>query len=334
MSGPSVWVVHAPIKIADKVESESAVAIGWYEMGKLNKFTNREDIKEKYREIYTDASEPQVWVSAGMVHRFVNEIRKDDWILTPLKATREVLIGTAIGDYEFDKELISDEYPNVRRVKWLRKVSRDDLTQEFRYSIGGFLTVFTVSGFISEVEALAKGEVVKGTDTGPGEIPEDIPLLYDDIKAKADELISDLLARIDGYSFQGLVAGLLRAMGFKARLGPPGPDSGVDVVAHPDDFGFQLPRIKVQVKHRKGQTGAPEIRGLIGTLAGNENGLFVSTGGFTSEAYREAEKCSKITLIDREQFVNLLLENYDKLEPQYQALVPLRKVHVPVAASK
>lgn len=333
MGGPSVWVVHAPVGIADKVESESAVAIGWHEMGKLNEFTNRADIKKKYREIYTDSSEPQVWVSAGMVHRFVNEIQKDDWILTPLKATREVLIGTVIGGYEFDKELISNEYPNVRRVNWLKKVSRDDLTQEFRYSIGGFLTVFTVTDFISEVQVLAKGEVVKEADTEPGEIPEDSPLMYNDIKAKADELISDLLARIDGYSFQGLVAGLLRAMGFKTRVGPPGPDSGVDVVAHPDDFGFQSPKIKVQVKHRKGQTGAPDIRGLRGTLGGNENGLFVSTGGFTSEAYRESEKRGKITLIDREQFVNLLLENYDKLEPQYQALVPLRIVYIPVISS-
>lgn len=333
MDGPRVWVVHAPIEIADKVESDSAVAIGWHAMGKFNELTNRENIKKRFREIYTDASEPQVRVTAGLVHRFVNVIQKDDWILTPLKATREVLIGTVRGNYEFDKELISAEYPNVRRVNWLKKVSRDDLTQEFRYSIGGFLTVFTVTDFILEVEALAKGEVVKENDTGTGEIPEDSPLMYNDIKAKADELISDLLAKIDGYSFQGLVAGLLRSMGFKARLGPPGPDSGVDIVAHPDDFGFQSPKIKVQVKHRKGQTGAPEIRGLRGTLGGNENGLFVSTGGFTSEAYRESEKQSKITLIDRDQFVNLLLENYDKLEPQYQALVPLRKVYVPVISS-
>ena len=330
MDGPSVWVVHAPLEIADKVESESAVAIGWHEMGQLKKSSNRESIKNKYREVYTDASEPQVWVTAGLIHRFVNDIQKDDWILTPLKATREVLIGTVKGDYEFDTELISYEYPNVRRVNWLKKVSRDDLTQEFRYSIGGFLTVFTVTDYTSEVEALAKGEAVKETDTETGEILGDSPLMYDDIKAKADELISDLLAKIDGYSFQYLVAGLLRSMGFKARLGPPGRDAGVDIVAHPDDFGFQSPKIKVQVKHRKGQTGAPEIRELRGTLGGNENGLFVSTGGFTSEAYRESEKQGKITLIDREQFVSLLLENYDKLEPQYQALVPLRTVYIPV----
>ena len=60
------------------------------------------------------------------------------------------------------------------------------------------------------------------------------------------------------------------------------------------------------------------------------NGLFVSTGGFTPHAIREAEKHPNITLIDRDSFVNFLLEHYDKLEPQYQAMVPLQRVYIPV----
>jgi restriction system protein len=70
---------------------------------------------------------------------------------------------------------------------------------------------------------------------------------------------------------------------------------------------------------------------LAGTVRENENGLFVSTGGFTSDALREPERGSKITLIDRDRFINLLLENYERLESQYQAIVPLRKVYIPVS---
>lgn len=333
MAATQVWVVHSPVEIAEKVEKKSVVAIGWHQMGKLDIYKDRDELKNRYRSVFTDASEPHVWVSAGLLYRFVNEIQVGDWIITPLKANREVLIGTVEGNYEFNQSLISDEYPNIRKVKWIKKVSRDELSQEFRYSIGGFLTVFTVTDYISEVEALAKGKLIKEADTETGEIPKQISLLYDDIRSKSDELISDLLAQLDGYSFQVLVAGLLKAMGFKARLGPPGRDFGVDIVAHPDDFGFQSPKIKVQVKHRKGQAGGPEIRELRGTLGATENGLFVSTGGFTSAAYREAEKQEKITLIDREQFVSLLLENYDKLELQYQALVPLGKLYIPIVSS-
>lgn len=50
-----------------------------------------------------------------------------------------------------------------------------------------------------------------------------------------------------------------------------------------------------------------------------------------SDALKEPEKSTKITLIDRDQFISLLLENYERLEPRYQAIVPLRKVYIPVS---
>lgn len=37
-----------------------------------------------------------------------------------------------------------------------------------------------------------------------------------------------------------------------------------------------------------------------------------------------------LTLMYRGQFVDLLAEYYEKLEPEYQAMVPLKKVYVPV----
>lgn len=33
-------------------------------------------------------------------------------------------------------------------------------------------------------------------------------------------------------------------------------------------------------------------------------------------------------LMDQDEFISLLTENYDKLEPEFQALVPLRKVYI------
>jgi restriction system protein len=36
---------------------------------------------------------------------------------------------------------------------------------------------------------------------------------------------------------QDLVAGLLQATGYQVRVSPPGPDGGIDVLAHKDAFG-------------------------------------------------------------------------------------------------
>jgi restriction system protein len=101
-------------------------------------------------------------------------------------------------------------------------------------------------------------------------------------------------------------------------------------VAHPDPLGFERPRIKAQVKHRRDSAGGPEMRSFIATLRDGENGLYVSTGGFTRDAEVEARGAREpVTLLDREDFIRLLLEHYEDLEPEYKAQVPLRKVWVP-----
>jgi restriction system protein len=72
------------------------------------------------------------------------------------------------------------------------------------------------------------------------------------------------------------------------------------------------------------------MRSFIATLRPDENGLFVSTGGFTRDAEIEARGAREpVTLLDRDGFIRLLLEHYQELEPEYKAQVPLRKVWVP-----
>ena len=56
-----------------------------------------------------------------------------------------------------------------------------------------------------------------------------------------------------------LVAGLLKAMGYRTRVMPKGPDGGRDVVASPDAPGLKPQRLAAEVKHRKGAMGAPRF---------------------------------------------------------------------------
>ena len=120
-------------------------------------------------------------------------------------------------------------------------------------------------------------------------------------------------------------------MGFRATSSSPGRDRGVDIIAHPDALGFGKPRIKVQIKHRSSSVSGPDMRNFLATVDRDESGLFVSTGGFTNDARLEAEKAREtITLLDRDGFISLMLEHYEKLDPEFQAKVPLRKLWVPV----
>ncbi|HEC34577.1 MAG TPA: hypothetical protein ENI37_07665 [Chloroflexi bacterium] len=186
------------------------------------------------------------------------------------------------------------------------------------------VTVFQLDDYLDQIHRLAIGETREVSEE------EEAPPFFEETKVKADELIADLISHLDPYDFQDLVAAVLRAMGLRAVSVPPGPDRGVDIVVHPDPFGFERPRIKVQVKHRKGTAGGPELRSFLGTLRSDDNGLYVSTGGFTRDAKLEAERSREpVKLLDRDDFIRLLLEHYEVLDPEFKAKVPLRKVWVP-----
>lgn len=122
-----------------------------------------------------------------------------------------------------------------------------------------------------------------------------------------------------------LLASILRAMGYKAKVSPKGPDRGVDVIASPDGLGLTQPRIKAEVKHRNGSMGAPVIRGFIGALREGDSGLFISTGGFTREARYEAERSTyPLTLVD------LIVSHYESFDLEGRALIPLVRIYWPV----
>lgn len=117
-------------------------------------------------------------------------------------------------------------------------------------------------------------------------------------------------------------------MGYQVRVSPPGPDGGIDVLAHKDAFGFEKPIIKVQVKHRKSTTGAPEIQQLLGANPISANSIFVSTGGFTQAAVSTA-KHDGVRLVDLSELVELILKWYEHLPSEKKLLLPLRKLYVP-----
>jgi len=143
--------------------------------------------------------------------------------------------------------------------------------------------------------------------------------------------VQNHLAEMAPYDFQDLVAGLLRGMGYHvAWVSPPGPDRGIDIIAHIDPLGIAGPRIKVQVKRRPGdRTGVDGVRSFMATLADGDIGLFVSSGGFSKEAHDEARRQERrrITLLDLKRLFDLWVEHYPKIPEDKRSLLPLRPIY-------
>jgi restriction system protein len=159
---------------------------------------------------------------------------------------------------------------------------------------------------------------------------ESASVLFDDSKQKARAEIDAYLDTLSAYDFQDLVAALLEGMGYTTRfVAAPGPDRGTDALAYVDPLGARVPHIRVQVKHRDQPAGREEVAALRGIIrADREIGVFVSSGGFTRDAIREAERGAvHIELIDLDRFLSLWLQHYAKIPEAKRAKLRLEPVY-------
>jgi restriction system protein len=312
-------------------EAKGYAAIGWSKLGDLTLYKTIDTLKEAYLREYSQAK-PQAMANAvAMIVKFRDQIKKGDTIISYDTETRQYLVGEDQGQYVYKPDEVGD-YPQLRSVNWQGRVDRDALSQSAKNSLGSTLTLFSVSDdVISEMRAALSGmpRKVEATEEALEESGS-FELLKDEVVGKSHELIKDKLASLLPEEMEEMVAAILRAMGYKAKVSPKGPDRGVDVIASPDGLGLTQPRIKAEVKHRDGSMGAPAIRGFIGTLREGDSGLFISSGGFTREARYEADRCTfPLTLVDMDDLSDLIVAHYENFDLEGGALLPLIRVFWP-----
>jgi len=338
-SDAPIWVVRAGRRgvYASDFISEGWVGIGWGEAGPIAADASDKAVEAAIERGYATEREGTKRVWTAQIKRFFREVAVGDPVANYDPDQRMFFLGTVVSDL-FSKE--DHDLFRARRVDWTHKAPRDRLSTSARNSLGAILTFFRLSDEVSaELRAKAvprEAEVAPETarEIQPTTIPEEDEerILREEILEKADSFIEDRIARLGWSDLQELVAGILRAMGYKTRVADPGPDRGVDVFASPDGLGLQEPRIFVEVKHRPGSSmGASELRSFIGGRRAGDRCLYVSTGGFTREARYEAERSSiPVMLIALPELRELVTQHYEAVDATTRSLVPLRRMYWPV----
>lgn len=187
------------------------------------------------------------------------------------------------------------------------------LNSTTKNTLGSTLTVFQLGeDAVSELLHGKKASAVLTPKTS--EVNDEADTFSDplrDMEMVAFEGIKDCINRLDWDEMQNLVAGVLRSMGYKTQVSPVGADHGKDIIASPYGFGFENPRIIVEVKHRREQMGSQQIRSFIGGRHKDDRGLYFSTGGFTKDARYEADRSMiPLTLWMLDDLVRALIEKY------------------------
>lgn len=312
--------------------AKGVVTVGWHEVGEIKDASQR-DLWLRLATVYPGSKPATNQNAASVLWRFSRVLKVGDAVVTYDPTKREYLLGEVTSDYRYEPKR-SKEHPHTREVTWEARVSRDALSVATRNSLGSTLTLFAVpEAAFAELQAASKSKKTVEPASGIEDRKEQLVQSNRDAEEQSRELIEDRILSLDPYEMQELIAAVLRAMGYRTRVSPPGSDRGVDVLASPDGLGLQEPRIKVEVKHRPGTAmGSQEVRSFIGSLRSGDRGLYVSTGAFSKEAKYEAERATiPVTLIDLRDFAQLVTDNYDSFDTKGRALLPLVRIYRPAA---
>lgn len=331
----NTWMVRAGkgAEFVDQFTEQGVVAIGWSEFGDLTRCKSKEEVDAIAVVEMPGARPGQILNSVSQVSRYLFEIEVGDAVVTYDRNARRYYLGTIEGVPQYSPQSLP-ELPCTRKVRWQDgQVSRDDLSVAARNTLGAIQTLFLLSEPVAaELEALLRGETPHPTASqAEQEVEDDLDSVYQDIEAKAHEFTKDQILRLGWEEMQDLVAGVLRALGYRTRVSPPGADRGKDIVASPDGMGIESPRIRVEVKHRPGtKMGSSEVRSFIGGMREGDRGIYVSTGGFAREGKYEAERAERpVTLVDLDDLVALVVEHYEKMDIEARTLVPLKRLYWP-----
>ena len=304
--------------------------MGWKEVGDLSTVEpNRESIKEAVNCAYPGRKPMSNAVSAGQLFRFLHEMQDGDFVVYPSKADRKIHVGVVTGGYEFSASAVG-VYVHQRPIEWRDSFPRTLFSQGALYEIGSALSFFSVKNYVDEFHAVLDGKAV----SSDGMSDETVSLVAEEIEETTKDFILKQLAKeLKGHKFEHFVAHLLERMGYRARVTRASVDGGIDIIAHRDELGFEPPIIKVQVKATEGTVGDPQVSALYGKVDSSEFGLLVTLGSYSKQAVDFASNKSNLRLINGEELVELILDQYERFDPTYQGILPLRKVFIPQSTS-
>ncbi|MCS3870693.1 restriction system protein [Chryseobacterium ginsenosidimutans] len=333
-----IWMVRAGTGgyLIDEFLQNNIIAIGWNYLENIPRDISYSELRRQYVETYPQDSDGRTNQSAGQLYRFVVDFQIGDKVVTYDSGSRNYYLGEIISEYEYND---SYEFFHTRRVKWMEHpTSRDVLSTDSKNRLGSVLTIFEISRNVwNEVLShnpaeMSEEQIVIEEKKEKEEEPKELEEIREDVESKSTEFIKDIIANLSWEDTERLVAGILRAIGYKTKMTRRGSDLGSDISASPDELGLEEPRVKVEVKKRtKDRVTSQEIRSFIGGLRDFNKGIYVTTSGFSKDARYDAERANfPITLVDLDWLVELLVNNYEKLDVETKSLVPLKRIYWPL----
>lgn len=335
----ALWLVRGGSagQYEQKFLAENRVYVTWDGLNyDLSNAKGQPELRQVLADYYPENKPKALMNNASQLWPFANAMVKGDWVVLPRKNEPTICIAEIVGDYEFHKAG-PDPFFHSRKVKWLAtEIPRTHFSQDLLYSFGAFMTICRIARNDAEarIRAMArnhwKPEKTSDVIAPHQTLVDDVGEVETDLSVIArDQLARMIKAKFKGHGLAQLVGAILKAQGFEIYISPPGPDGGVDILAGSGAFGFGEMRIAVQVKSEDGLIDLAALKQLKGTMADVKatRGMLVAWGGFKSSVERErATSFFDVRLWNQNDLIEALLGEYDNLDPEIRAELPLKRI--------
>ena len=266
---------------------------------------------------------------AGLMYRFVHEVRIGDRIIYPRRSDRTLHWGAVIGPYIYHGDDRSG-FAHRRQVEWIGHANRDSFSPGALYELGSTMSLFRVREFALEFlkafEPKDAYDILRNCEHH--EDADEIGQL-DLTETTNDYIAKRLRTDLKGHRLEPFVADLFRAMGYRARVTRAVKDEGVDVIAHRDELGIEPPILKIQVKSSDNNIGADSVKAFYAMVHERDVGIFVATSNFTAAASDFAKTKGNLKLMTGVELISLIMKYYDNLDLGFRQQIPMRRVLVP-----
>lgn len=334
----AIWLIRAGShgEYEQKFIQESRVYVTWDGLDvDLRKLTQRADLTAAMTERYPDIKPKAIQNWVGQIWPFAHEIKKGDLVVLPLKTQPAIYIGEVTGDYQPALDGPNPFY-HWRSVKWIAEaVPRANFGKDLLFTFGAFLTICRVQRNNAEQRIAAmrasgwKPETIASTTKASAQATDDAAEDTDLEELVHDQIADLIAARFKGHGLTRLVEAILQAQGYTTYRSPEGADGGADILAGAGPLGFGAPRLCVEVKSESTPIGRESVDKLLGAMTkfNAGEGLFVAWGGFKGNVQKElATQFFRLRLWTRKELLEQLFEQYDRLDEDLKAELPLKRV--------
>lgn len=339
----ALWLVRAGKRGEHEAKflADSIVYLTWEkDIGDLAKAKDQKAVIDQILAAYPERGVKTAANQASQVLSFAMSIKPGDWVVTPSKFQPSLHVAEVTGDYVHVPQGPAPYY-HARKVKWLvTDLPRSAVEQDLLYSLGAFMSVCRIQRNDAEARFRTLGD--RGW-TAVAPASKAASATQEATAADLEELARDDIARIirerfAGHELAGLVSGILRSQGYQVLQSAPGPDKGVDILAGRGPLGFDPPRLCVQVKSGSEPADSDTLMKLKGSIShvNATHGLLVSLSGFKGSVLGATQRAEffNIRLWGQEELIQNLLAEYQGLDANIRATLPLKQIWTVAIASE